>query len=78
MDSDPRPSNSEHSTTIPKREVWYKLLSSSHLPHYKRALLFLGMDRLAGTGMRLDVYSDDMPVSPNVDDTSLVFYNSIV
>ncbi|XP_064383927.1 copper-transporting ATPase 1-like isoform X2 [Halichondria panicea] len=69
MDSDPRPSNS------------YERLSfySSHLPLHKRALLFLGMDRLAGTGMRLAVYSDDMPVSSNIDDdTSIVVYDDSI
>ena len=73
-DIDPCPSNSEQSVLVPK----HKLFSSSHLPLHKRALLFLGLDRLAGTGMKLAVHNDFMAVSPNIDDTSNVVYNSIV
>ena len=77
-DIDPCPSNSEQSVLVPKNKLSYKLFSSSHLPLHKRALLFLGLDRLAGTGMKLAVHNDFMAVSPNIDDTSNVVYNSIV
>ena len=50
------------SMSSPKRKVSYKPFSSSHLPLHKRALLCLGLDRLAGTGMRLPVNSDVEPI----------------
>ncbi len=43
----------------PKRN---KSFTSSHLPLHKQALLCLGLDRLAGTGMRLPVNSDVEPI----------------
>ncbi len=51
-----------HPKFSPEREFSYREFSSFNLPLYKRALLCVGMDRLAGTGMRLPVNSEVEPI----------------
>lgn len=50
----------------------YSFQSSSHLPFYKQILLCMGLDRLAGTGMRLSVNSnDEMVVLTEYNDSNV-------
>ena len=42
-----------------RQEVTFRGLSSSHLPLHRRALLWIGLDRLAGSGRRLPVPTID-------------------
>ncbi len=54
----------------PQGEYSFESFSSSHLPFYKRFLLCMGLDRLAGTGMRLSVdTNDDIPLLTEYNDS---------